>query len=336
MYYQENIGIETTEREYKKFNFNFIGLPIKPSIAENLVKTSEFVFNKYIKKSIRKYLKIYLPKYISAFMDDNSTIENGELYFGISDDGIVEGIPYQGELKIKKLNNFINDIITNKIICTNKSEIIKNISVELIKVSYENTDIPIENPFYTKYTISHNIFLENEKNFMEKYKEWLDKMFNHTQKKLVELFNNEPSRTKIYNYIKNKDSLSNVLDLIDKGFQLEQKNHEEIATLKDDKTDPYYWVCEWKDGIIDELRPIKPVPSHRLDSYFFYNPQNIIINLSPMIPWWMQNNDNMNLYVLKISFKKLNETISYIDKNNINKRCYRTCINNNPCCMPID
>jgi hypothetical protein len=124
---------------------------------------------------------------------------------------------------------------------------------------------------------------------------------------------------------------------MDNSFQLEQKNHEEIATLKDDKKDPYYWVCEWKDYMICSLKQFKPIAKHRSDVVHFLDPIHIINKLNCMIPSWIENNENINLFLIKISFKKnqdINE-IYYLDTFNKINRCYRTIINDNPCCMSI-
>lgn len=51
--------------------------------------------NKLILKNLRLYIEYYLPKYIGNFSVSNM---NGNLYFGVSDFGIIEGIPYNGNI----------------------------------------------------------------------------------------------------------------------------------------------------------------------------------------------------------------------------------------------
>ena len=90
--YNDYIGRETIVREYKEFTL----VPdIDQKDAEKLIKSSEWMFNYNIKDGLLKYIKNFVPKYISAFMESKSKTPNGELYFGINDFGFVHGIPYQ-------------------------------------------------------------------------------------------------------------------------------------------------------------------------------------------------------------------------------------------------
>ena len=71
----------------------------------------------------------------------------------------------------------------------------------------------------------------------------------------------------------------------------------------------------------------------------FLEPMCILMKISSMIPWWMQKNKNMKLYVIKISYTKNRnkDEIYYSDSvsDSIKKRCYRTINEEKPCCLPL-
>ena len=117
MEYGNNIGKETVRCEYKELTWNHGGLEIDNELAEKLVNTSEWCFNDMILESINKYIKIYIPKYTSAFLNEESMTDKGEFYIGISDNGIVQGIPFQGDLNFDMDANvleFISDEPTSQ------------------------------------------------------------------------------------------------------------------------------------------------------------------------------------------------------------------------------
>ena len=95
--YNEFIDEETLPREYKEFTFNLSGIQIDNKVAEEYCKTNRFDFNKQVNSNIKKYFKMYAPKYMVSFF--NSKI-NGELFIGVDDWGFVKGIPYKGEIPI--------------------------------------------------------------------------------------------------------------------------------------------------------------------------------------------------------------------------------------------
>ena len=154
--------------------------------------------------------------------------------------------------------------------------------------------------------------------------------------KLVNIFNVEPRRSKLYEYIKMQKPDSIVLKMMDASYMLEENIHEKIAELKENIDEPYHWVCKWKDEMIEQYKKTKPIPKHRLLMTKMIQPINILMKVNPMIPYWMQNNENMNLYVIKITFIKPEEgiEISYLDFFNKITTCYRTVDAGNPCCTP--
>ena len=140
----------------------------------------------------------------------------------------------------------------------------------------------------------------------------------------------------IINWIKTIDSSSSVIKLLETDFILEYRNHEEVFILKEDPTNPYYWVTRWKDIIIDTNKKERPVYNYEFNDCKL--PINLIKNCNHMIPYWTNYNDDMNLYVICIKFispNVTNKVLSYINKKKIYS-CYRSVLHNGtPCCVPL-
>ena len=94
--------------------------------------------------------------------------------------------------------------------------------------------------------------------------------------------------------------------------------------------------------MISKLRKEKPISIKSLSDI----PTNLIMNVGEMIPWWMYNNDFMNLYLVHIEFKtsefgvkfKCGEgdnLFSYLDHKKKWLKCHRTIFNGGPSCFPI-
>ena len=338
MFHNEYLGNETLTREYKEFTFNHIGLDFDTTVAEDLIKSSKWIFNDLIKSNIQKYLRIYLPKYTVGFMDKLAEPSIGELYIGVNDAGVVQGIPYQGSISLGMIMDEIRNVVNEFVTCDSQQKeiIVGNIIPEIISLDYIDSDISHTHELLLKYYIAKGEYDAKEKEFAKEFSLWHSHFMAYITK-LVDLFNIEPKRSELYSYIQKKNPDSNVLKMMDEGYQLESHTHEEISTMKDDINNPYYWVCEWKDLMIDNLKMVKPIPMHRSDSTSLFNAINILTKLNCMIPYWMQKNEGMNLYLIKITFNKHQDIndIYYLDTFNKLNRCYRTIVDGSPCCTPI-
>ena len=334
MYYGQNYGNETLNREYKEFTFNHGGLEIDESEAESFVRESKWFFNNMIDASILKYLKIYLPKYTSAFLDEHSDVDSGEFYIGIADNGLIQGIPYQGTLDKKFIEEEINKILKS---LESNNDLNSSIKVDIINIAYQRRNLNKVNDMYNKYLEHKKDIIIKTNNHKGRHKKW-SVSHNRYAQRLVDIFNNITTKKELESYIKKSDPYSSVLNLIaDENFKLETKNHTEINEMKQDITSPYYWVCKFKDEGLDKTRKKRPINNIKKDILKHLNPMNILIKVSTMIPWWMQNNENMNLFVIKISFVKNhnNNQIYYYDTLKRRNRYYRTTSENKPCCLPV-
>ena len=93
--YNEYKGPETIDMEYKLFTLHPKGTDVDPNdehLAEKLLTTAKWQFNQPVINNIDYYIENYLPKYAAAFLNQESDPEKGEMYFGMTDDGFVQGI----------------------------------------------------------------------------------------------------------------------------------------------------------------------------------------------------------------------------------------------------
>lgn len=350
MNYNSFIGPETINCEYKEFTFNNCNLEIDYQVAEELILSSEWIFNDYVLKNLSKYFKMYIPKYSSAFLDKYSECNTGELYIGINDDGIIQGIPYQGTLKQSFIRKKIKYYFNKFVMTENKSlNFDDHLKIELIPINYKEHKTEKHCNEYTKYLKQLEIMKKKEEKNRAIYLKWNELHSRYVQK-LVDLFNNPSTRYELLNYVLYKEPKNPIIKLLKSDYQLQPKTHDEINILKDDYSSPYFWVCRWKDTMINFIRSIKPI-LHRPELENCMFPYNILLKATPMIPWWMNHNDGMNLYIIKITFIKPQDKIPiyYLDVFNKVNRCYRTSklmVNYrdkftepklvlSPCCIPL-
>ena len=329
--YDEFIGKESLDIEHKEFTFNSSGLVLNYKLAEDYCKNHHFNFNPFVINSLDRYFKQYLPKYTCAFINRNII---GNLYIGVNDFGFVKGIPYCGELPVSRLTENMYDIIEKSVKFTEPIDIRQHISIKFSKIqkpSIPETSLPFS---YIEFCEKRSAYLDKYNAFLKKFDQWKTKSMFFTQK-LVDLVNNDDSRSMIIQYIIDIDPSCVVIKILQSDYTLPYCDHEEISVLKDDPQNPYYWVCRWKDEMIEKTRKERPV--FRDIAFLPATPYNIIIGAGEMIPYWMNFNDNMNLYIIHVTFNTIQTTdkIFYesYDKNWIS--CYRNVLSDGePVCTP--
>ena len=130
--FNEFLGPENENTEYKEFAFSSAGLGtiIDSKLAEIYCQNCKFEFNDAVLLNLKKYFKVFVPKYFSAFI--NASIE-GDLYIGVNDYGFVKGIPYQGEIPI--------DFLKDRIFSSLKKYIQDRIFSSLKKYIQDSSDL---------------------------------------------------------------------------------------------------------------------------------------------------------------------------------------------------
>jgi hypothetical protein len=217
--------------------------------------------------------------------------------------------------------------------------------VEIIPVSYEQTDLPAVHP-------KLSVFLQKKKaldtridSHSKKYTKWQQKNDLYSGK-LVDLYNNPISRREFLQYLR-KLKKYEMVRRVKGGEEIEQQGYDKIREYRESSDNLYYWLCTWKDEILETIRKQKPIRERayknilsRLETN--YSPSHILINVGEMVPWWMQNNEGMNLYLIRFTFRKEKKdeikkkgwTIRFIDHLHRSIRCYRTVVDDQPCCLP--
>ncbi len=335
-YYDEFIGPEDENTEFKEFAFSSAGISIDSKLAESYCQNSRFDFNDCVISNLKKYFKVYMPKYFAAFYNANI---NGDLYIGVNDFGFVKGIPFMGELPIDYLEDKIYKSLNEYIFESYHFNFNETIEINFNNLSKPNVPETTTNPKFFDYLCKKHEYLCDYQKWVEKFENWKIRYAYYTQK-LVDLVNNQDSRLMLIEWIRTKDPENPCIKLLETDYQLEYKDHGEIAILKEDPTNVYYWVCMWKDHVTDYLKTIKPTFSHEFNQHNL--PLNLIVSASEMIPYWTNYNPNMNLYLIHIKFKNglkdptNNSMVKYREPNKKQWLCcYRTVLPvGGPTCQP--
>lgn len=337
--YNDYIGPEELEREYKEFTFNLAGLVLDLKLAEEYCSNNLFNFNKAVIINLKKYIRIYTT--VNACASFNSNI-NSSFYIGVNDDGFVKGIPYCGELPFEYIQSYIYKILSENL-CNPSLDPIdfsRYVKINIIKINKPDKPTEKLNPEFSKYLKRKKKQMEIIQTYENDIKDWKFK-FDLANQKLFKSINNSESRKNLIEFIKSIDSTSPVIDLLGTDYQEEYKDHDTVLVLKEDITSPYYWVTRWKDTMIKKLRKEKPKSIKSIPNI----PTTLIMNIDEMIPWWMHNNESMNLYIIHIEFKTFEfnlsdnenrKSFSYLDHSKRKwLKCHRIIFNGGPSCFPL-
>ena len=329
--YLADIGEETRRKEHKVFSFNLIGLELDYDEVNMLVETNLFDtrLNSRVGVAIEKYLDYYPAKYLSGFF--NAGI-SGKLLIGPDDWGTMHGIPIQGELDIadmtSKFYSFLDAKIQNEKFTGNIRDFVK---IKFVKLDYSPDEFDVYNgkqhPAYITYLKERAKYKELVRAQRDEYNTW--KARNSIIRcKLVDLLNGfYDTRILILNYVRTIEPSNQVIKLLETNIQIESLSPDEIAIVVEDHTNPYYWASEWRDYMCEVLRLQRPDIT-KISFPEFNTPFNLINSISNMIPYWLANNSNMNLYAIEIAYtydKQMDQLGKwfYLDKNNKFVSCTR-------------
>lgn len=359
MWFNQNLGPETVEREYKLGVINF-EREISYQEALSLIESGKWIFNTEIISLISSYLKKYLSKYISSFTHTLSNIKNAELYIGVNDDGIVKGIPFKGNLNLDFCKKAISDIFEKQLIFPDddsKKFLRNNLLIESIKVEYNGDHCSSE---YFKNNIKKYFSRDKDLKRYQRFKELWCNLMSKQGGKINENLNN--NRQVFLKYIDDNDIItkskyqhtySHLEYLIDVPTYYDMKatlrtkqfnelkrgnvvkykeiiNHKRVDLYLHEYNDVFclYLYGRFHDFQRDSYRNFKPVrPKIKPDVNY---PKFLLSQVEHMIPLWKKNNRNMNLYVIKITipsgFLRQTESIKYYNER---KRKYEECFRAN-------
>lgn len=337
--YNQFIGLETNTKEYKAPSMSIRGNSYIDDDILISIKTNIFNFNKAIKENIITSMTFYFLKYFTAFLN-SVDIESAELYYGVDDYGIVTGFPYKGKYDICELKTMFDMLIDGDYFDTinDRTELKNCYTVELLQVKYKHTD---DTNYHQIYETQEN---DNKQKMTSYQNEFMLNMRNHHyySTKLINIIRNPVHQKDFLKYIYNKLEYRDIslyrklARKIRNNDYIEKVTYQQIKNFKNDNTSVYYWLTRFKDErikFLKILRPVRPPINRKIQ------PSCLINTIKPMIPNWMNNNSDMNLYVIKLSFfpekfAKRKKDINY-KHNGVYNYCVRILDDfGNPCCTP--
>jgi len=329
--YKDNIGLETKYKEYKEFNFYNGSIKFSNDDAVLLLENNKWIFNKLVNNCINNMIKIYLPKYTCAYLS-NRIEQNGELYFGINDFGDIIGIPYQGILNKNKIMKKIHTVLQKNIISDTNDNLLNYIDIDFIKLNQEKATINLpDNPLLLQYYKYEKIYRIEKEKYSMKLKKWYNLMDRYNAK-LTDLINNKDTRLELIEYIQLKDFYNPVIKQLRSDYKMTHVNTDNIITNKNNLQSIIYWVTYWKDTMLKFIKTIRPRFNYKIPSEYY--PLNIIMLIKSMIPYWIHYNKNINLYLIKFTFKNDKQhDIKYKNIYNQWVTCRRVIYNGEPCCL---
>jgi hypothetical protein len=289
---------ENEQLEFKEFY-----LKIKPSVIFTESELSNIVLkglwhdklNDLININIKSYLKYYIPKYTSCFL--NSRI-NGQLIFGINDESEITGIPYKGEINPVELNCYVKQKISKYIRGISD---INNITVSVKKLE---VDLKIINNNITTIIYTMKQRLQKYKKIMSEYKKkkkkWIKEMSKYSTR-FYNIFNIPESRKNLLHFCKERKANSNIIKLLESTDEIPVELNKIFYKRFKDINDIVHWAGEFKDYNIDRLQKIKPIKGEmpKLLSYSM-----ILSKINEMSLSFYKNNENINFYTITINILK--------------------------------
>lgn len=243
--------------EYKEFCFktNLFNLYSKKDLNAFIV--SSFLlkdFNELIIKNIKKYIYVYVPRYVSAFHNSNFD-EKYLFYIGINDYSEITGIPFNGNLKIfiMYIKSYIKRIVKENVkdICCIKidCEIIENeIDTDILSDDYLQDILRKYNEEKQRYQQKYNKYILDKK-------DWIgDILF--FKGKLQDVINNQSIKINFVEFLENKNLLNSFPEVYKDTHSIPSN---EVKFVKNNPNNMIYWLIKFKDEKMKNLMIRKPV-----------------------------------------------------------------------------
>lgn len=324
---------ETINVEYKEFCFktNLFEIYSKKELKEFITSCVLLKnFNELVLENIKKYIYVYVPRYVSSFHNSNYD-DTYKLYIGINDHSEITGVPFKGNLLMYNayFQHYIDTLIKEKVndICcmSIKYETFKNkIDPDILSDDYLESVLSKYNKIETKYKAEYNQYIIDKKI-------WIDKMY-FFKGKLQDVINNDTIKLEFIQFLEEKNLL--------KSFPEVYKNHHEIHSenvkfVKNDTTQLVYWLIQFKDKKLKDLIRLKPtepiIPKIMNIEYCLLTQMSTLRK--------RLTNIKVNYFTILITFtcnKNCEKKVSYIDPRTKQSRTltrYMCCHKKTPQCM---
>ena len=303
-YYPED---ESNSLEFKEFYLKII-----PSLVFSEAELSDIVLkglwhnnlNNLIDINIKSYLKYYIPKYASCFL--NSKI-NGKIIFGISDTSEITGIPYKGNINTDELNNYIKQIIPKYIRGISNTN---NIQISVTKLEVD-TNI-IDNNILSTIDIMKKKSAEYKK-IMSEYKIkkiiWIKEITKFSTR-FYNILNNPETKKNLLIFCKEKNANYDIIKLLESSKEIKVNLNKTFYTRFKNVNDVIHWAGKFKDFNINRLQKIKPIKG---DIPKLLNYSMILSKIGDMSLNFLQNNEDINFYTITINILKMENNLTFRD-----------------------
>lgn len=250
-------------------------------------------YNSLVYQSLQYYFFNIFPKYLTSFFNANI---NGKIILGINDLGEITGIPLLNSIDFNIIETFLHQTIHS--LTSNPHLLMSCIDLQIIPLEINPT---LLNSKHLKHLLSiyHNkqdLLLTKLDKYYKQKNLWFSKVSIY-EKKIIDLVNQEPSKTHLYQFISN--------------FCIDEEIKLKLCTLllsndyidiylynRTDETNIFYWACLFKDDVLSTLlkfRPIKPNIPIRI------HPNLIFSRTTPLRQKFIQNNPNIKYFLIQIS-----------------------------------
>lgn len=325
MEYHNILKKEDVHTEYKEFFLHYNNT--LNGFIKRLFKTKKMNddYINIIDANIRLYFQKYFMKYYVLF--NNTNQDGGKLYIGITDDGIIKGVPhrYLGEEYIRK-------IISEDICLRDLNEYIKKTKIEVIKITPKNDTVNMNQiKQYIKFInnkmiIELSAYLKHIENINN-----LKKKINLYRSKFYDVFKSSYLRNKCKIFIKNKCRVTKYRKQLYKDIMFPPIDitPDNIRKYKNDKKNIIHYVAEFRDMYTSYYASILKRTKINIDFKLLNKDPyiNIFRNANMTYELLKEHNNDVNLYVICIHFPrnvdsgiiKINDKIPYRSVNKENE-----------------
>ena len=330
--YQGNYkGLESYTEEYKVFCLDGLEQYFSNEEIKNFllcgIRLNYSKFNSMVRTNLYNSMNKYLPKYIGNFSKAGIS---GKFYIGITDNGIIEGIPWYGKLTKKIIKRIINNVFdTGNSRGVKYDNLTKSISYddEIVNWYFSNLEINIYNlgidhtkteeqyirsikklqllimknkhieKEWLKYEIEYDKWWKRSSVYSGKLNNYIlnDKLFAEVIKYIHEQIKDEPTLKSILEYYKNKSNFDE--------FVL--NNNKKIKSVYDDPTNPVIWIVRYKDSMCCMFKGLKPKKPPKKP---IHNILNIYANHISNIKAHLLKISKIQFYLIEIYIKYLIDT----------------------------
>ena len=285
---------ETLTLEFKEFF-----LKISPDIffdegdIQEIITTGKWnsQLNSLVIINVKSYISYYLGKYISCFCNSQC---NGEVIIGINDDAEITGIPFQGNINMTLVKDFVFDYMTTNVKGLDDFE---KVSINIEKLN-RSIDF-IEDDIYAKIKNLHKKKNKYDKiinSYIKERKEWIGK-FQYYSRKFSELINDQDIKSGLIKFCKDNEADETIIFALENNEYIDLEYNDKFHLRFSNPSDIVYWIGQYKDACIEKLKKKRPTKDilPKLQSY-----EQLLSKISLLRYRFLNNNPDLNYYLIRI------------------------------------